>query len=242
MTGQGLYPERVREARVPRWLLWALVATSVIGVTGLAFLGGYFVAVSRPAAAERGVTPASPSQEAGRSGAAAQEAPAPFRGRAGLPSSATPPAVAPAEAGGARDGNAALAAEVAAYFAATDVLMSAAKENGDPETMARKILAQAAAGDTSGLDEMIAKQRDLAARLGAVRAPAPCADHLRRSVELIERSARFLGTARDAIATGRIESLGELQAMGLELQSDARAVDALAQQIRKQYLGAASGS
>jgi hypothetical protein len=130
---------------------------------------------------------------------------------------------------------------VSAYFAQTDVIQSAFKEEGDPASLAQRLLMAAANGDTSGLDELVARQSRLAESLRTIQPPAPCAEHHRRSIELIERSGRLLKGMRDGIASGDVGSLAGLDTAARALEADARAVDALAEDVKKRH-GIASGN
>lgn len=103
-----------------------------------------------------------------------------------------------------------LRAQVAAYFAETDAILGSAKQSGDPNTVARKILEQAVSGDSGGLDQMIATQRALAERLASIHVPAPCAEHHRRSVALLAKGADLLQQGAAAIRTGEMGGLAAL--------------------------------
>jgi hypothetical protein len=134
--------------------------------------------------------------------------------------------VAPLSAGGPVD------AGVAAYFAQMDALSAEAKATQDPQAVARTILDQAISGNMSGIDDLIAKQRTLAVRLGQLQPPPGCREHHERSVRLFGRAIALLEKTRDAIA-GQPADIAGAAAEGRAIEAEAKALDALANDIRR---------
>jgi hypothetical protein len=237
-AGAGPDSSDGREVRIQRWQLWLIVTSAAVSVIALAFVTGYEAAHwgTSPVPGERAPAEtvfaeprslASLPERAGNATALATPA-AGASTNAGAALAAPPsPALAPV--------NDTLRAQVAAYFAETDAILGSAKQSGDPNTVARKMLEQAVSGDSGGLDQMIAAQRTLAERLAGIHVPAPCVEHHRRSVALLAKGADLLQQAAAAIRTGEMGGLAALATGGQEIEGEARGLDALASGIRKQY-------
>ena len=237
-VGGGPYSPDGRDVRIRRWQLWLIVTAGAVSVIALAFVTGYEAAhwgappvPGEPAPAETVAVPhRSVAQLPAGSGNASAATTVPADASA---NTSTAPAALPSSAPALA--NDALRSQVAAYFAETDAILATAKQSGDPNTVARKILEQAVSGDAGGLDQMIAAQRGLAERLASIHVPAPCAEHHRRSLALLAKGAELLQQAGGAIRTGEMGGLAALSTGGQEIESEARALDALASGIRKQY-------
>jgi hypothetical protein len=242
VAGQARDPGRGDEVRIPRWLLALLIGVSALAIVGLAFVVGYQAARRSPSPAAGPApgtsAPAGPPAS-GPAYSGSGSGPATGSSAGGVVAAPTPAPGAPL--GDAPSQSSPSAAQVSAYFAQTDVIQSAFKEEGDPASFAQRLLMAAANGDTSGLDELVAKQGRLAESLRAIQPPAPCAEHLRRSIDLIERSGRLLKGMRDGIASGDLASLAGMETAARQLEADARAVDALAEDVKKRH-GTASDS
>ena len=224
-------PQPDREARVPRPLLWVLVFFALVGLLGMAFVGGLIAA--RWLGRER-----APDLTASAGGVVLP----PARGEA--PSAASPsgPAVLlGAIPAGSPSGSPSAAtagstgAEVVAYFAGLDRVLAQGKQSGDPNALARKILEQMVSGDTRGFEELLSKQREIADGLRQIQPPSACAEHHRRTLALVERGISLLTTARDAIAAENPLALASLLSSGQEVEAEARAVDVLGAEIRRRY-------
>jgi hypothetical protein len=193
-----------------------LVGTCALSVATVAFLLGRATA---PSSSRSSQAPA----EADHGGAA--PAGTPGRSAPGAPIAALDP-VPPAPAGGTGD------AGVAAYFAQMDELSAEAKASQDPQAVARTILDQAISGNMTGIDDLIAKQRTLAVRLGQVQPPPSCREHHERSVRLFGRAIGLLEKTRDAIG-GQPADIASAATEGRAIEAEAKALDALANDIRR---------
>lgn len=231
--------------RVPRWQLWLIATAAVLSVLALAFLTGYEAAhwntrttKAEPVGGEAAAVPVAPLSRAPEAPPSAppQAGPAALPPiDAGQPAAATSAMTSATPVGSPASAAGVTRAEVAAYFAATDAILESAKQNGDPNTLAQKILEQAVSGDSAGLDHMVAAQRSLAARLSGMRVPAPCAEHHRRTLALLAKGADLLQQAGSAIRGGDTNGLAALAMGGQQIEGEARALDALATTIRGQY-------
>lgn len=214
---------------LPRWVVGLLGGTCVVCVVAVAFLLGRVTAPA-PAAAPTRV------EAAGSSAAAAvpDESRAPStevedaveasgQGLASGPSAATESA-----AGAAPD-----PAAVAAYFSQMDVVAAEAKASQDPQALARSILDQTLSGNMGAIDGLIATQRSLETRLGQIVPPPACRDHHQRSVRLFGRAIALLERTRDAMAGQGASDLASVANEGRAIEQEARALDALANDLRR---------
>ncbi len=129
----------------------------------------------------------------------------------------------------------ALRPQVAEYFRRMDATQSAAKTWSDPNALAQEILAQAMKGDSSGFDKLVAASALARDGVRAITAPAPCAEHHRLSLALLEEAVVMLSKLRDGVAAGDPAALMAIASSGSALEERARAVDALAASLRAQY-------
>jgi len=138
--------------------------------------------------------------------------------------------LAPAEspAGGGPD-----AAAIAAYFRQMDAVAAEAKTSQDPQALARSVLDQAMSGNTGAIEGLIATQRSLETRLGQIVPPPSCREHHQRSVRLFGRAITLLERTRDAMSGQGASDLGGVATEGRAIEQEARAVDALANDLRR---------
>ncbi len=125
------------------------------------------------------------------------------------------------------------AAAVAAYFTRMDAVAAQVKATQDPEALARTILDQTLSGNMSGFDELITTQRALQARMAEVLPPAACREHHQRSLRLIGRAIALLERTRDAVAGKNPSDLASVATEGHAIEEEARATDALANDLRR---------
>ena len=228
---------------LPRWVVGLLVAACAVCLVAVAFLLGRVTAPVPPAAA----TGAEVAERAapGVSGETTRPTTARHpRERPRPPLTSRPPVVSeparrwpgtcPARppagpsAGGDPD-----AAAVAAYFTRMDAVAAQVKAAQDPQALARTILDQTLSGNMSGFEDLIATQRTLQARMAEVLPPAPCREHHQRSLRLIGRAIALLERTRDAVAGKNPSDLASVATEGQAIEEEARATDALANDLRR---------
>jgi hypothetical protein len=124
-------------------------------------------------------------------------------------------------------------AAVAGYFRQMDAVAADRKVSEDPQTLARSVLDQAMSGNTGAIEDLIATQRALEARLRQILPPPSCREHHQRSVRLFGRAIVLLERTRDAMAGQGASALGSVAAEGRAIEEEARAVDALANDLRR---------
>jgi hypothetical protein len=162
--------------------------------------------------------------------------PAPPAPVAPAPLASAAPTAAPAATSPAGPTDDPMGAEVARYFAEVEALQAASKGwSGDPNTAAQQILKETVEGQGGGFDALVEANQRLLARLRAVQAPAPCAPHLRRTIETVEQANALLTKMRTAIRSGNQAALLSLVAEGQEVERRARETDALAAEIKQPY-------
>jgi hypothetical protein len=223
---------------LPRWVVGLLAGGCVVLLAICAFLLGRVTtpvqraevpepaAVAEEAADEvEEIAPDEPHEE--------PAPPAPWW----PPEEGARPAAEPPGAGAAREERAEAVPvrderAVADYFARMEAAAGPARTGQEPRALARALLDQALSGNPKGIEELIASQRALVARLGEVAPPPACQEHHERSVRLVVRGISLLERARDAIAGAGALDAAYLATEGREIEQEARAVDALASDLR----------
>ena len=220
---------------LPRWVVGLLVGACAACLVAVAFLLGRVTAPA-PAAAPAGVEAARPSTGGGPSDAsraASTAAPAvavPDTGEAAGQERASGPSASltASPVGGSPD-----AAAVAAYFRQMDAIAAEAKTSQDPQALARSVLEQSMSGNTSAMEGLIATQRALETRLGQIVPPPACREHHQRSLRLFGRAITLLERTRDAMSGQGTSDLGSVASEGRAIEAEARALDLLANDLRR---------
>jgi hypothetical protein len=114
-----------------------------------------------------------------------------------------------------------------------DAVAAESKASQDPQALARTVLEQAMSGNMGAIDGLIASQRALETRLKQILPPASCREHHQRSVRLFARAITLLERTRDAMAGPNPSDLGSVAAEGRAIEVEARAVDVLANDLRR---------
>lgn len=241
---------RPPKIEIPRGMLVAILAALAISVVALAFLLGRestggrtagtsptppAVATPTVALAQAPTPAATPTPEMADPFFESEPNPpsATVSPQAGVaptaPTPTTPTApVAPGPDTAARDA-------VARYFQEVEAIQSGGKYWSDPEALARTLIEEGAKGDASGFDNLLGAQQRVLEQLAQVAAPAPCQEHHRRSVALLEEAITTLTQTKENIQGGDTEALNALTGLGHDLESKAKDVDTLAAQIKKQH-------
>ena len=223
---------------LPRGVLIALVATllACLGIT--AFLAGRASVPPRPAvAAGSGPSEAAAPAVAPTSLAApAHEAPAPAPSYAPyVPAATLPQAAGAAVVPTLGPAAPADAARVARYFQEMETAQAAAKYWGDPQALAGSLVEGLSKGDRSGIDELLAATRGAHARMQAIAVPSDCAEHHRRSLDLVAQGASMLEAIASGVTSGDVEGFSAFPAKARQLEADAKDVDALGARIKQRY-------
>jgi len=224
---------------LPRWVVGLLVGAFAACLIAVAFLLGRVTATVPP-------TVATSAEVAGRAAPtgggerAPHELPTPAAAPSGISLEALPSNARAPEGGGARElapapstGVNPGAAAVAAYFARMDAVAAQVKAAQDPEALARNILDQTLSGNMSGFEDLIATQRALQARMAEILPPPSCREHHEQSVRLVGRAIALLERTRDAVAGKNTSDLASLAAEGHAIEAEAKATDALANDLRR---------
>ena len=225
---------------LPRWVVGLLAGGCALGVVAVAFLLGR---VTAPAStAPKHVDVGGPRTDAG-------EAYASRAASSAVPDAGAPPSPGPAVAQGLaadagagsgraartedRAGAAADAAAVAGYFRQMDAVAAEAKTSQDPQALARSVLDQALSGNMASIDALVASQRSLQTRMAQVVPPPSCREHHERSVALFARSVALLDRTRAAMTGQGTTDLSAIAVEGRGIEEEARAVDAMANDLRR---------
>ena len=233
---RGVYYSRgMPSVTVPRSVLVALAAALLVCLGITAFLAGRASVpagpqgISPPPAAPAAAFEAPAQSPSTLPGLAAPAAPGPSAEPQAPPSASAGvvPTLAPASP--------AEAARVARYFQEMETAQAAAKYWGDPQALAGSLVQGLAKGDRSGIDELLAATRGSHARMQAIDVPSDCAEHHRRSLDLVTQGATMLEAITSAVTSGDLEGLGAFPARARELEADAKDVDALAARIKQRY-------
>lgn len=225
-----------------------VVYGGIAAIIGLLFAVGFFAGRASSGGAGAGAPatvvgePPAVRIEDRRSGdAAAPETVATHAGGAPVPLGAPPvgailPASSPSAAapGGALPPPA-LRREVAEYFRRMDATQSAAKTWSDPTALAQEVLADAMRGDSSGFDKLIAASAAARDGVRTMTVPAPCAEHHRLTLALLNDAVVILTRLRDGVAAGDPGAVAGIATSGSALEARARAVDELGASLRSQY-------
>ena len=211
---------------LPRWVVGLLVGGCALGVVAVAFLFGR---VTAPAAstAPKHIDVGGPRTDAG----VAYASPQPAFGQ-GLASDAGAGSGRAARTED-RAGAAADAAAVAAYFRQMDAVAAEAKTSQDPQALARGVLDQALSGNMGSIDALIVAQRSLQTRMAQIVPPLSCREHHERSVLLFARSVALLDRTRAAMTGQGATDLSGIAIEGRAIEEEARAVDAMANDLRR---------
>jgi hypothetical protein len=219
----------VSTVALPRWVFGLLVGACAVCVVAVAFLLGRVTAPAPPAA-PTAVEAAHPSTAAVVPGASR----APSNGVPGAGDvsgqevAAGPSAHAEYPVDGRPD-----TAAVATYFRQMDAVAAEAKASQDPQALARSVLDQTLSGNMGAIDDLIATQRSLETRLGQIVPPPACREHHQRSIRLFGRAITLLERTRDAMSGQGTSDLASVAAEGRAIEAEARALDALANDLRR---------
>jgi hypothetical protein len=219
----------VSTVALPRWVVGVLVGLCAVSVLAVAFLLGR-ASARVPTGTATGGNTTGPAQAAGMSSAPrAPSTEPPEAGEASDPRLASGPATGTEPAAGGRLD----AAAVAAYFRQMDAIGAEAKAGQDPQSLARTVLDQALSGNMGGIEGLIATQRSLEVRLQQIQPPPSCSEYHRRSVRLFARATALLERVRDATTGAGGPDLAGVAVEGRAVEEEARAVDALANDLRR---------
>jgi len=246
MTGSPVPPRRPAAApskvEIPRALLGGLLALLVICLAGIGFLAGRESVRDRSAPgssvpptwgsdvsrdpSRRPATAYAPLAETATVGMVASP-------RTEAPNAEPSPPAPPAAVQGPAE--TALKDQVAHYLRETELIQMQAKTWSDPEALARTILEQSADGDSSGFDRLIASTRKVRESIQSLRAPAPCQEHQRLTLTILDGADSLLTHVRDRILAGDTAALSGVPGRARELESKTREADRMAAQLKRDF-------
>lgn len=154
------------------------------------------------------------------------------------PAAAPPEAAWPPRAstgGSSPPGPGPQSAAVAAYFTELEGYERGAKYWNNPQELAMRLVGQGTQGDTSGFRQLVETQRSAQRQIESMTVPSPCREHHRRTLEVMAKALRLLEKLERGMASGNLEGLLSLTGESRQLEADARKVDALAAEIKREY-------
>jgi len=220
---------------LPRWLVALLVAAAAVSLVAVAFLLGRVTAPVPPAAATGAGAGVPTTHDNPTPAGSPETSPDALPSRVPEQREAVGqgPAPSPSAGAGSPAGIHPDAAAVAAYFTRVDAVAAQFKAAQDPEALARTVLEQTLSGNMSGIESLIATQRALQTRMSEVVPPPPCREHHQRSLHLIGRAIALLERTRDTVAGKNLSDLAALATEGSAIEEEAKATDALANDLRR---------
>ena len=114
-----------------------------------------------------------------------------------------------------------------------DALGAQARAAQDPRALAQGVLDQALSGNMSGVEGLIATQRALQEKMAEILPPPSCREHHQRSLRLIGRAVALLETHARRRGGQGPSDLAAMATEGRAIEEEARATDALANDLRR---------
>lgn len=213
--------------QIPRGLLIALAAAFLALVGVLSFLVGRGSARKEPPSPAPTMAAAMPSEPPATD---TWTPPPPAETLAPLPPGDPAPTPSPTPDSSLRE-------DVGRYFQDIESIESRGKYWKDPQALAKALMDQAGKGDSSGFDRLIEANRRVRDDVRRLIVPAPCAEHSRLTLALVEEGLSLLERVRSG-AMNPSEDMGALGAFataGQDLETRAKDVDALATRIKEQF-------
>jgi hypothetical protein len=148
---------------------------------------------------------------------------------------AWPPEASPAQAAPPAPGPGPEAAAVAAYFTELEGLERGAKYWNNPQDLAMRLVGQGAQGDTSGFRQLVETQRTARRQIEAMTVPGPCLEHHRLTLDVMGQALELLEKLERGVSTGNLDGLLSLADDSRALEADARTIDVMATELKRQY-------
>ena len=125
--------------------------------------------------------------------------------------------------------------EIARYFRQLDAAEGRAKYWDDPEALAKALLDQTSRGDAGGFDKLISANQRAREELQALAVPAPCAEHHRLTLGLMDDAIALLKEVRDKAVAQDTGGLLAVPTAARELETKAREADRLAGDLKRAH-------
>ena len=120
--------------------------------------------------------------------------------------------------------------DVVAYFQRVDEIRSS-NAAADPNAFAMDLVKATMKGSTDGFDELIDDTKRMRSEMAAIEPPIECQAYHRESLTALDDSQKVLETMKNAITSGNIQALTQITQQAGVLQSKAKTLEALRQQI-----------
>jgi len=107
---------------------------------------------------------------------------------------------------------------------------------GDPETVARNLMAGFGQGDASGFETLVQQARTTREALAALQPPPPCADYHRESLAILDGNLELMQRLRGVLATtGPNPPSPDLTTRATALKARSEALQARERTLRQRY-------
>lgn len=148
---------------------------------------------------------------------------------------ASPVLVLPTAPPPAPPGTAAQRDAVARYFEEVEGLEAQGKYWTDAQLLGKTVMDQALSGDAGGFDRLIAADEGIREAVARMDVPPPCSQHHSLTVDVLDQGLSLLREARAHALSEDGTSLKTILSTGLGIEARARAVDARAEDIKRQF-------
>lgn len=221
----------MNRTQIPKGLLIGLAGIAAASVIGVAFLLGREAGRRTPAEFRHGSNGAEVSAASANTPSKPGEATAPVLQLAPTGTSATSAGGLPGSVVSPVDST---SASVAAYFQAAE--NSQPSSNGDPESIARQVLAGLSKGDMSGFDGMIQQTHESRSRLSMLVPPQPCAAYHRESLASLDAGLDMMRAMKKALSSpGQDAQLMDLAGQANALKARADALQLQEKALKQRY-------
>jgi len=126
-------------------------------------------------------------------------------------------------------------AEVAAYFVQIEAYEQQAKYWDNPQELAMALIGQGAKGDTRGFEQLLETHRNAQKQIESMAVPLPCQEHHRLTLAVLSQALGLLEELQRGVVSGSAGGLVALSSDARQLETQTRAVDALAADLKRQF-------
>ncbi len=120
------------------------------------------------------------------------------------------------------------------YFDEVDILAASAGGSGDVNQFAAGVLGQDPTKG-GGVSDLASSQRHVRDAIAQIAAPAPCKDHQRQTLALMDDGSTMLDELTRAIAANDQARMVTIASRARTLQERARAIAQLAADVKEKY-------
>ena len=97
------------------------------------------------------------------------------------------------------------------------------------------LIGQGAKGDTRGFEQLLETHRNAQKQIESMTVPLPCQEHHRLTLAVLSQALRLLEELQRGVVSGSAGGLVALSSDARQLETQTRAVDALAADLKRQF-------